>query len=60
LKEREELATIIGGALRKSASKHLNEKRENESRGLLSVERGEVRGDWFQGFGVVPHRRMTT
>jgi len=27
---------------------------------LLIVERGENRGNWFQGFGVAPHRRATT
>jgi hypothetical protein len=47
LKEKEELATIVGGALRKNASKGVIGKQESESEGLLNVERGEGRGNWF-------------
>ncbi len=38
----------------------MQETKESENQGLLSVERGEGRGNWFQGFGVAPHKRVAT
>jgi len=58
LREKEELIAIVIGTSRESASEW--ETRENESQGLLSVERGEGRENWFQGFGVAPHKRMAS
>jgi len=34
--------------------------RKNRSQGLLSVGRGEGRGNWFQRFGVALHMRVAT
>ncbi len=61
LKDKKELAAIVRGASWKSAFELVSEKRENVSQeGLLSVERGEGKGNWFHGFGVVLHKRVAT
>jgi len=60
LKERKEQVAIIGGASQNSTYEPASGKRKSESQGLLNVERGEGRGNWFQGFGMVPHKKATT
>jgi hypothetical protein len=60
LRERKKLIAIVKRGSEENAFMSLRMRYERVGVILLSVERGEDRGNWFKGFGVAPHRRATT